>query len=47
LIGITQYQKKWRIRIEEEWEFPDFEAFKSTLDSMVAKKSEFGQLPKP
>lgn len=43
-ITIKRFNKKWKIRIDEEWEFPEDEDFKNVLNQLIQQKAKFGEL---
>ena len=43
-LKIKQHEKKWRIEVQEEWEFETLKDMKETLDSLVSMKSKYGNL---
>ena len=45
-INLKHHNEKWRIEINEVWEFTSHEDFTGTLDKLIYMKDTFGKLPK-
>lgn len=43
-LNITQYDKKWRITINEQWEFKTKQDFERCLKKLIDYKSKYGQI---
>lgn len=44
MLKITQYNKKWRIEVQETWEWDNLKEMEDSLKEILRIKAVYGQL---